>query len=100
MDRPASVRAVARLVAQPDKVDQLRNLLAGAGARSRAIPGCRGWTLLHGRANKREFITISEWESAAAYEERMRAPDWVAITGTLPDLVEGEIGFDLYEVIG
>lgn len=93
------VRVIARLIAQPGKGEQLRVLLAGAGERSRAFPTCRDWTLLRNRANPREFVTISEWIDEAAYEARLRDPDWVKVTGYLPDLVEGEIGFELYYVV-
>ena len=93
------IRVIARLVAQPDKVGQLHDLLAGAGARSREFPACRAWALLRNRANPREFVTISEWVDAAAYEARMRDPEWVETTSRLPDLIEGEIGFDMYHVV-
>ena len=100
MDMPsAPVRVIARLVAQPDKIDELRALLAGAGARSRAYSECRAWNLLRNRANPREFVSVSEWVDAAAYETRMRDPEWAEMTSRLPDLIDGEIGFELYHVI-
>ena len=101
MDSPSTpVRVIARLVAQPDKVEQLRALLAHAGARSRAYAECRAWNLLRNRANPREFVSVSEWVNAAAYEARMRDAEWAEMTSRLPDLIEGEIGFELYHVIG
>jgi len=101
MDGPSTpVRVIARLVAQPDKVEQLRALLARAGDRSRAYSECRAWNLLRNRANPREFVSISEWVDAPAYEARMRDAEWIEMTSRLPDLIEGEIGFELYHVIG
>ena len=96
----APVRVIARLVAQADKVEQLRALLARAGDRSRAYPDCRAWNLLRNRANPREFVSISEWVDEAAYEARMRDAEWIDMTSRLPDLIEGEIGFEMYHVIG
>lgn len=100
MESPsAPVRVIARLVAQADKVEQLRALLAAAGDRSRAYPECRAWNLLRNRANPREFVSISEWVDEAAYEARMRDSGWIDMTSRLPDLIEGEIGFEMYHVI-
>jgi quinol monooxygenase YgiN len=95
----APVRVIARLVAQPDKVEQLRALLARAGAVSRTYSQCRAWNLLRNRANPREFVSISDWVDEAAYEARMRDPEWIDMTSRLPDLIEGEIGFEMYHVI-
>ena len=100
MDSPsAPIRVIARLVAQADKVDRLRALLAHAGDRSRAYPECRAWNLLRNRANPREFVSISEWVDEAAYEARMRDAEWIDMTSELPGLIEGEIGFEMYHVI-
>jgi quinol monooxygenase YgiN len=95
----APVRVIARLVAQPDKVEQLRALLARAGDVSRTYPQCRAWNLLRNRGNPREFVSISDWVDEAAYEARMRDPDWIDLTSRLIDLIEGEIGFEMYHVI-
>jgi quinol monooxygenase YgiN len=95
----APVRVIARLVAQPNKVEQLRALLARAGDVSRAYPQCRAWNLLRNRANPREFVSISDWVDETAYEARMRDPEWIDMTSRLLDLIEGEIGFDMYHVI-
>ena len=100
MDTPsAPVRVIARLVAQADKVERLRALLTAAGDRSRTYSECRAWNLLRNRANPREFVSISEWVDEAAYEARMRDPEWIDMTSQLPDLIEGELGFDMYRVI-
>lgn len=100
MDTPtAPVRVIARLVSQADKVEQLRALLAAAGDRSRAYPECRAWNLLRNRSNPREFVSVSEWVDEAAYAARMRDPEWIDMTSQLPDLIEGELGFEMYHVI-
>ena len=96
-DGPVGV--VARVTAQIGKTRALRDLLEVSRSTARAFPGCRSWLLLINRGNPREYVVVSEWDNAAAYEARMRDASWVELTGRLPDVVDGEIGFDLYDVI-
>ena len=90
---------VARLTAQVGKARALRDLLEASRRTARAFAGCRSWVLLINRGNPREFVVFSEWDSMTAYEARMQDASWVEFTGSLPDLAEGELGFDLYDVI-
>src|SRR5262245_49042677 len=93
-DTPIAV--LGRFTAQVGKARALRDLLGVAREGARAFPACRSWTLMINRGNPRQFAVLSEWDSVTAYEARMRDAGWVELTGRLPDLVEGEIGFDLY----
>lgn len=96
-DTPIAV--LGRFTAQIGKARALRDLLHGARETARGFPACRSWTLMINRGNPREFAVLSEWDNVAAYEARMRDATWVELTGRLPDLVEGEIGFDLYDEV-
>ena len=96
-DTPIGV--VARLTAQVGKAKALRDLLEVSRRTARSFAGCRSWVFLVNRGNPREFVVFSEWDNVAAYEARMRDASWVELTGRLPDLAEGELGFDLYDVI-
>jgi quinol monooxygenase YgiN len=96
-DNPIAV--VGRFTAQVGKARALRDLLGAARQTARGFPACRSWILMINRGNPRQFAVLSEWDNVAAYEARMRDASWVELTGRLPDLVEGEIGFDLFDVI-
>ena len=96
-DTPIGV--VARFTAQVDKARALRDLLDVSRRTARTFAGCRSWVLLINRGNPREFVVFSEWDNLNAYEARMRDASWVELTGRLPDLTDGELGFDLYDVI-
>ena len=96
-DTPIGV--VARLTAQVGKAKALRDLLEATRRSARGFTGCRSWSLLINRGNPREFVVVSEWDNLAVYETRMRDASWVELTGLLPDLAEGEMGFELYDVI-
>jgi quinol monooxygenase YgiN len=96
-DTPIGI--VARLTSQVGKARALRDLLEASRRTAHTFAGCRSWVLLINRGNPREFVVFSEWDNLAAYEARMRDASWVELTGRLPDLAEGELGFDLYDVI-
>jgi quinol monooxygenase YgiN len=96
-DGPIGV--VARLTAQVGKARALRDLLEVSRRTARSFAGCRSWVLLVNRGNPREFVIFSEWDNITAYQGRMSDASWVDLTGRLPDLTEGEMGFDLYDVI-
>jgi len=96
-DTPIGV--VARLNSQAGKARALHDLLDVMRRTARTFAGCRSWVLLHSRQHPGEFVVFSEWDTLAAYETRMRDASWVELTARMPDLVEGELGFDLYDVI-
>ncbi|HTR21596.1 MAG TPA: antibiotic biosynthesis monooxygenase family protein [Gemmatimonadales bacterium] len=96
-DTPIGI--VARLTSQVGKARALRDLLEASRRTARTFVGCRSWVLLINRGNPRECVIFSEWDNLTAYEARMRDASWIELTGRLPDLVEGELGFDLYDVI-
>ena len=96
-DTPIGV--VARLTAQVGKARALRDVLEATRRTASSFSGCRSWVLLINRGNPREFVVVSEWDNLGAYEARMRDASWVELTGLLPDLAEGEMGFELYDVI-
>src|SRR5262245_9473072 len=96
-DGPIGV--VARLTAQVGKARELRDLLEATRRTARSFTGCRSWVLLVNRGNPREIVVVSEWDNITAYQARMSDASWVEFTGRLPDLTEGELGFDLYDVI-
>ena len=58
-----TIRIVARFVARPETVEELRVLLLGLLEPTRKEPGCVGYELLHNMADPTDFtfLTPSDW---------------------------------------
>ncbi len=63
-----SLRVVARIVAKPDKVDEVRALLSGLIEPTRAEGGCVSYELLQNRADPTDFTFVEEWRDDSALE--------------------------------
>ena len=63
-----SLRVVARITARPDTVNQVRDILLGLVAPTRAEDGCVVYELLQNRADPTDFTFVEEWAGDAAFE--------------------------------
>lgn len=63
-DRP--FRVIARVIAKPDTVTQVRTILASLVEPTRQEPGCLSYQLLQNRSEPADFTFIEEWASAEA----------------------------------
>lgn len=66
-----SLRVVATITAQPDKADELKSILLGLLAPTRAEAGCLGYQLLQNNSDPNDFVFVEEWTSDAALDEHM-----------------------------
>ena len=66
-----TIRVIARIVAQPSKVEDTRILLAGIVEATRKENGCVHYELMQNRANPAEFTTLEEWANEAAIAAHM-----------------------------
>jgi Uncharacterized conserved protein len=64
----ATLRVVARLMAFPDKVEELKYLLLSIIEPTRREAGCIKYELLQNQADPTDFTFVEEWESAALLE--------------------------------
>ena len=69
------VRVIARAVARKGKEDQLKELLQGMLAPTRAEPGCRLYELYQSGEQGR-FYFYERWENQAALEQRGKTANW------------------------
>jgi quinol monooxygenase YgiN len=74
---------IAELVAKPDKVSALRDLLVPFAASARKEPGCLRYELLEDSARPGRFLTVETWQDKAAIEAHMSTP---AIKAAVPAL--------------
>ena len=66
-----SIRIVARLVANPDSVDQVRSILSDVVEPTRKEAGCISYELLQNRAEQTDFTFVEEWESDMAIDAHL-----------------------------
>lgn len=66
-----SVRVVATITARPDEADNLKTVLLGLIAPTRAEEGCLSYQLFQNNADESDFVFVEEWASDAAIDEHM-----------------------------
>ena len=63
-----SLRVVARITARPETVNEVRTILLGLVAPTRAERGCVVYELLQNRTDPTDFTFVEEWASDASFE--------------------------------
>ena len=58
-----TIRVVARVVALPDKVEQVKSVLMGIIEPTRQEKGCIVYELLQNQEDPTDFTFVEEWES-------------------------------------
>jgi quinol monooxygenase YgiN len=66
-----SVRVVARVIALPDKIEQLKAVLIELIEPTRAEAGCIQYDLLQNTSDPTDFTFVEEWSSTAALEAHL-----------------------------
>lgn len=69
-----SIHVVARVVAIPNKVEELKSLLLGLIEPTRQETGVIKYELLQNQCDPTEFIFVEEWESAEALNTHLASP--------------------------
>lgn len=94
-----SLRVVARMVARAESVDEVREVLSGLVAPTRAEAGCVVYELLQNRADPTDFTFVEEWESDAALDAHLSAPHLRGALSMLPGLLAAEPDIRRYRVV-
>jgi len=95
-----SLRVVARIVAVPDKIDELRALLLAMVEPSRTEAGCRSYELLHNMTDPTDFTFVQEWDDEAAYDAHMSTDHFKQVTMQLSGMVKQIPDIRRYDVLG
>jgi quinol monooxygenase YgiN len=66
-----TVRALARITAQPDKVEELITVLLHLVEETRKENGCISYQLLQNKADPRDFTVIEEWASDSVIDTHL-----------------------------
>jgi quinol monooxygenase YgiN len=60
------MRVILRLTAKPEKVEELKSVLAGLVAPTRKEPGCISYEILQNNADPCDFTFVEEWRDETA----------------------------------
>ena len=80
------VYLIARIVAKPGKVDELRSLLAGMLAPTHAEPGCEIYDL-HETPGEGRFYFYELWRDRSALDEHFAAPHFKNLQEKIDELI-------------
>lgn len=94
------VRVVARVVARPGKVEELRALLRGLVEPTRREPGCVTYELLQNKTDPTDFTFVEEWRSEADLDAHLQSEHLRQARSRLSDLVAADPDIRRYTVVG
>lgn len=94
----AEVRVIARSVARRGKENQLRELLRGMLAPTRAESGCQLYELYESDSKGR-FYFYETWESQAALDQHASSPHFKHLEQTVGELVQEPFEVNILERI-
>jgi quinol monooxygenase YgiN len=69
-----AVRVVARITAQPDKVDEVASILQGLVGQTLKEEGCISYQLLQNKVDPGDFVFVEEWMSDSAVDTHLTMP--------------------------
>ena len=94
-----TLRVVALLKAQPDKVDELRDVLVGLVAPTREEAGCISYEMLENREDPTQFTFVEEWEDESALEAHFATDHILHALGEFPNLLAAELDVRRYSLV-
>ena len=96
----SNVRVVARVVARPDKVDELREVLLGLLGPTRSEAGCIQYDLLQNATDPTDFTFVEEWTSFSALEAHLGSDHLQQAISVFSELVAVEPDIQHYHQLG
>jgi quinol monooxygenase YgiN len=94
-----TIRVVARVVALPDKVEEVKSVLLGLIEPTRKEQGCIVYELLQNQADPTDFTFVEEWESQALLEAHLASAHIEEAESQLNGLVAAEPDIRLYQLL-
>lgn len=94
-----TLRVIARLVAFPDKVAELKSLLLSIMEPTRQEEGCIKYELLQNQADPTDFTFVEEWESAALLDQHLASTHIQAAVHKLDGLAVAPPDIRRYELL-
>ena len=94
-----TIRVVARVVALPDQVEEVKSVLLGLIEPTRKEQGCIVYELLQNQADPTDFTFVEEWESQALLEAHLASAHIEEAESQLNGLVAAEPDIRLYQLL-
>lgn len=98
-DTVSTLRVVARFVARPDAIDEIKAILEGLIAPTRQEAGCIRYDLLHNEADSTDFVFDEEWASDAALDRHLETPHIQAALPKLSERVAAPVDIRRYRLV-
>ena len=95
-----TIRVVARLKAQPDKVNALHAVLFGLLAPTRAEQGCIRYEMLQNLEDPTDFTFTEEWSGQPALDAHFETDHIRDALARFPDLLADELDVRRYSLVG
>ena len=83
----SQVTVVAKVVAKPDTVEQVRGELLQLIKPTRQEPGCIEYRLHQDNSDPAVFLFYETWESAAALEQHTKTDHYIHYAGAVANLI-------------
>ena len=81
-----TLRVVARIVAKPEKVEDLKATLSGLIAPTRKEKGCISYELLQNKADPADFTFVEEWDDDACLNTHLETEHLKQALARFPEL--------------
>ena len=94
-----SIRIVAKVVANPDSVDQVCSILSDLVEPTRQESGCISYELLQNRTDPTDFTFVEEWETDAAIDAHLTSKHIRDALMKLPGLISSDPDIRSYGVV-
>src|ERR1700752_1223572 len=94
-----SVTIVAKVIANPDSVDQVCSILSDLVEPTRKESGCISYELLQNRTDPTDFTFVAKWETDAAIDDHLTTKHIKDALAKLPGLISGEPDIRRYTVV-
>ncbi|AFZ18305.1 putative quinol monooxygenase [Allocoleopsis franciscana] len=93
------VRVVARVVALPDQVEEVKTILLGLIEPTRQEDGCIVYELLQNQKDPSDFTFVEEWESQELLNTHLATPHLTKAASQLQGLITAEPDIRVYQLL-
>ena len=95
----AGVRVVARAIAKPETIPQVKAIVQTLMDYTRREPGCLQYDVLQNRDEPRDFTTLEAWTDQTSLDAHFQTPHFKTAIAQLTGLLEGEPDIRFYQPI-
>ena len=94
-----SIRVIARLVAQNEKVEELKAILSELVAPVRQQPGCLQYELLQDHAEPTSLVFVETWESQSDLDAHAASQIMQEVGDKISGLLTAPVEIQLYRLV-